>query len=273
MDYFLYVLNDLWLPCRVCIYMYIYICILWIHNLTCYLYHMLSPLQRQDLFFLFFTLQEVATFFGPTVRKSQAAGPTIQRPLFGNLIKKVSRPLGLKMVGWSPIPGGGFNHSPIFTPKIGEDEPFCLKFYDFPPARLLVNDLKPSLGSVGKLWANSDFCEELQPAVRCEGQCSSNGKLGSATCCQMWRTVQQQWKAWQCNLLSDVKDSAAAMESLAAGVNYYASTTKAANSLQAQAHKQNQALMPMFNEVFKPFFVSRKFVSAFCIHFFVLISP
>ena len=43
-----------------------------------------------------------------------------------------------------------------------------------------------------------------------------------------------------CNLLSDVKDSAVALESLTAGVNYYASATKAANSSQAQAHKQIQ---------------------------------
>ena len=43
-----------------------------------------------------------------------------------------------------------------------------------------------------------------------------------------------------CNLLSDVKDSAVALESLTAGVNYYASTTKAANSSQAQTHKQIQ---------------------------------
>ena len=43
-----------------------------------------------------------------------------------------------------------------------------------------------------------------------------------------------------CNLLTDMKDSAVALESLAAGVNYYASTTKAANSSQAQAHKQIQ---------------------------------
>ena len=43
-----------------------------------------------------------------------------------------------------------------------------------------------------------------------------------------------------CSLLTDMKDSAVALESLAAGVNYYASTTKAANSSQAQAHKQIQ---------------------------------
>ena len=43
-----------------------------------------------------------------------------------------------------------------------------------------------------------------------------------------------------CSLLSDVKDSSATLESLVAGVNYYASTTKAANSAQAQAHKQIQ---------------------------------
>ena len=43
-----------------------------------------------------------------------------------------------------------------------------------------------------------------------------------------------------CSLLSDVKDSAVALESLTAGVNYYASTTKAANSAQSQTHKQIQ---------------------------------
>ena len=53
-------------------------------------------------------------------------------------------------------------------------------------------------------------------------------------------TICAQELEKNCNLLSDVKDSAAAMESLAAGVNYYASTTKAANSSQAQAHKQIQ---------------------------------
>ena len=46
-------------------------------------------------------------------------------------------------------------------------------------------------------------------------------------------TICAQELEKHCNLLSDVKDSAAAMESLAAGVNYYASTTKAANSSQA----------------------------------------
>ena len=53
-------------------------------------------------------------------------------------------------------------------------------------------------------------------------------------------TICAQELEKNCNLLSDVKDSTAAMESLAAGVNYYASTTKAANSSQAQAHKQIQ---------------------------------
>ena len=53
-------------------------------------------------------------------------------------------------------------------------------------------------------------------------------------------TICAQELEKNCNLLSDVKDSAASMESLAAGVNYYASTTKAANSSQAQAHKQIQ---------------------------------
>ena len=53
-------------------------------------------------------------------------------------------------------------------------------------------------------------------------------------------TICAQELEKNCNLLSDVKDSAAAMESLAAGVNYYASPTKAANSSQAQAHKQIQ---------------------------------
>ena len=55
-------------------------------------------------------------------------------------------------------------------------------------------------------------------------------------------TICAQGLEKNCNLLSDVKDSAAAMASLAAGVNYYASTTKAANSsqAQAQAHKQIQ---------------------------------
>ena len=53
-------------------------------------------------------------------------------------------------------------------------------------------------------------------------------------------TICAQELEKNCNLLSDVKDSAAAMESLAAGVNYYASTTKAANCSQAQAHKQIQ---------------------------------
>ena len=53
-------------------------------------------------------------------------------------------------------------------------------------------------------------------------------------------TICAQELEKNCNLLSDVKDSAVAMESLAAGVNYYASTTKAANSSQAQAHKQIQ---------------------------------
>ena len=53
-------------------------------------------------------------------------------------------------------------------------------------------------------------------------------------------TICAQELEKNCNLLSDVKDSAAAMESLAAGVNYYASATKAANSSQAQAHKQIQ---------------------------------
>ena len=53
-------------------------------------------------------------------------------------------------------------------------------------------------------------------------------------------TVCAQELKKNCNLLSDVKDSAVALESLAAGVNYYASTTKAANSSQAQAHKQIQ---------------------------------
>ena len=53
-------------------------------------------------------------------------------------------------------------------------------------------------------------------------------------------TVCAQELEKNCNLLSDVKDSAVALESLAAGVNYYASTTKAANSSQAQAHKQIQ---------------------------------
>ena len=43
-----------------------------------------------------------------------------------------------------------------------------------------------------------------------------------------------------CSLLSDVKDSAVAFESLTAGVNYYASATKAANSAQSQNHKQIQ---------------------------------
>ena len=43
-----------------------------------------------------------------------------------------------------------------------------------------------------------------------------------------------------CSLLSDVKDSAVALESLTAGANYYASTTKAANSAQSQNHKQIQ---------------------------------
>ena len=43
-----------------------------------------------------------------------------------------------------------------------------------------------------------------------------------------------------CSLLSDVKDSAVALESLTAGVNYYASTKKAANSAQSQTHKQIQ---------------------------------
>ena len=43
-----------------------------------------------------------------------------------------------------------------------------------------------------------------------------------------------------CSLLSGVKDSAVALESLTAGVNYYASTTKAANSAQSQTHKQIQ---------------------------------
>ena len=69
---------------------------------------------------------------------------------------------------------------------------------------------------------------------------------------QAWYTIEAVISASQslticaqeleknCNLLSDVKDSAAAMESLAAGVNYYASTAKAANSSQAQAHKQIQ---------------------------------
>ena len=53
-------------------------------------------------------------------------------------------------------------------------------------------------------------------------------------------TVCSQELEKNCNLLSDVKDSAVALESLAAGANYYASTTKAANSSQAQAHKQIQ---------------------------------
>ena len=53
-------------------------------------------------------------------------------------------------------------------------------------------------------------------------------------------TICAQELEKNCNLLSDVKDSTATMESLAAGVNYYASTTKAANSSQAQAHKQIQ---------------------------------
>ena len=53
-------------------------------------------------------------------------------------------------------------------------------------------------------------------------------------------TICAQELEKNCNLLSDVKDGAAAMASLAAGVNYYASTTKAANSSQAQAHKQIQ---------------------------------
>ena len=53
-------------------------------------------------------------------------------------------------------------------------------------------------------------------------------------------TVCAQELEKNCNLLSDVKDSAVALESLAAGVNYHASTTKAANSSQAQAHKQIQ---------------------------------
>ena len=43
-----------------------------------------------------------------------------------------------------------------------------------------------------------------------------------------------------CSLLSDVKDSAVALQSLTAGVNYYASTTKASNSAQSQQHKQVQ---------------------------------
>ena len=43
-----------------------------------------------------------------------------------------------------------------------------------------------------------------------------------------------------CSLLSDVKDSAVALESLTPGVNDYASTTKAANSAQTQNHKQIQ---------------------------------
>ena len=46
-------------------------------------------------------------------------------------------------------------------------------------------------------------------------------------------TICAQELEKNCNLLSDVKDSAASMESLAAGVNYYASTTM-------QAHKQIQ---------------------------------
>ena len=53
-------------------------------------------------------------------------------------------------------------------------------------------------------------------------------------------TVCAQELEKNCNLLSDVKDRAVALESLVAGVNYYASTTKAANSSQAQAHKQIQ---------------------------------
>ncbi len=53
-------------------------------------------------------------------------------------------------------------------------------------------------------------------------------------------TICAQELEKNCNLLSDVKDSEVALESLAAGVNYYASTTKAANSSQAQAHEQIQ---------------------------------
>ena len=53
-------------------------------------------------------------------------------------------------------------------------------------------------------------------------------------------TVCAQELEKNCSLLSDMKDSAVALEGLAAGVNYYASTTKAANSSQAQAHKQIQ---------------------------------
>ena len=62
--------------------------------------------------------------------------------------------------------------------------------------------------------------------------------LEASASCSLTTCVQELEK--NCNLLSDVKDSAVALESLAAGVNYYASTTKAANSSQAQAHKQIQ---------------------------------
>ena len=79
--------------------------------------------------------------------------------------------------------------------------------------------------------AEGEVKEGTQSAVATPAEVAAGKQLieavGSAS---QSLTICAQELEKNCNLLSDVKDSAAAMESLAAGVNYYASTTKAANS-------------------------------------------